>query len=342
MFQHPTTHDLAAIQAPVRISFGGGGTDLPAYYRVHGGLVLSTAITAYAQVHVTPTVDKSIVLVSQDYGLVERWEAGCLPVVAEPLRLVKAAVERYGAALQKRGARIAVRCAVPPGTGLGSSSAVAVALVTALAQYCGETLGKATAAERACELELGRLAMPIGKQDQYASAFGGLNLIHFTGEDVKVTPVVIGREVTAALDERLLLWSTGKSRDAATILQHQAIASGTQLATIERLHHLKHLAWEMHAALQAADLDGFGRLLDQAWREKRQLSRGISSDAIDAWYRLAQNHGALGGKITGAGGGGFLLLYCPLEQQKTLRMALSDAGLRELQFNFDWQGVQPV
>jgi D-glycero-alpha-D-manno-heptose-7-phosphate kinase len=215
-----------------------------------------------------------------------------------------------------------------------------VALVRALGAYTQQDLSPAEVAERACWIEIERLERPIGKQDQYASAFGGLNTITFTNERVVVEPVGLSSATATALSQRLLLFSTGASRDSADILHQQRLDSGSKRLVIDGLHRIKSLAHDMHEAVVHNDLDGFGALLDAAWREKRQLSGKVSTAAIDRCYATAKEAGAIGGKIAGAGGGGFLLLYCPPACQHDLRAAMTEHALQELPFDFDWDGVQ--
>lgn len=330
-------------RAPVRISFGGGGTDLAAYYAEHGGFVVSAAIARYSFVVARPTLDGSIRINSADYRVWEHAPAGMTLPVQEPLVLPKAAIEWFGTrGLAPDGVDLFLTAEVPPGTGLGSSSAMSVALFRALAAYTGITLDTCELAELACALEIERLNKPIGKQDQYASAFGGLNAIEFRANGVTVTPLDLPARVAAALNERLLLFSTGQSRDSSSILREQRADSGTKSSVIEGLHRIKALAYDMRAALLVGDLDTFGTLLDQAWQEKRGLSARVSSGAIDTWYAAARKAGALGGKIAGAGGGGFLLLYCPPEHQPAVRAALTEHELRELPFDFDWSGARTI
>lgn len=332
---------MVVVRAPVRISFGGGGTDLAAYYDRFGGLVLSAAITRYAYVLAQTPADGRISLSSADYKLWDTWPKGHLPTIEEPLALPKAALAASaGRGLRGKGVELFLAAEVPPGTGLGSSSAMAVALVRALAAYTGEDLDPAEAAERACDLEIKRLGMPIGKQDQYASAFGGLNTIAFTRDGVTVTPLPVSRDLFAQLGCRLLLFSTGQTREASSILHQQRSDTQSNSGVLDRLHRLKALAVEMREALLAGNLDGFGTLLDRSWQEKRQLSGKVSSAAIDAWYDAARSAGALGGKITGAGGGGYLLLYVPQRKQRAVRAALTSRGLREMPFEIALAGAQ--
>src|SRR5919197_1040940 len=243
---------MVIVRAPVRISFGGGGTDLAAYYTRFGGLVVSAAITRYCYVVASAPPDGGIRINSADYRTWETYRCGEIPPVAQPLALAKAAIACFaGRGLGESGIGLFLASEVPPGTGLGSSSAMAVGLVRALAAHLRLPLDAAAVAELACHVEIEQLGMPIGKQDHYASAFGGLNAIAFTAGGVTVMPLDVPADVIAAL------------------------------------HRIKALAAQMREALQAEDLDRFGRLLDQGWREKKSLSRKVSTPAIDGWYDAA-------------------------------------------------------
>ena len=334
---------MAIVRAPVRISFGGGGTDLEAYYGRFGGFVVSAAITRYAYVTARPSAGGGIELTSSDYGIWEHHPPGVLPEVAEPLALPKAAIEYFaGRGLREVGVDLFLASEVPPGTGLGSSSAMTVALVAALGAYLDIPLSPAEIAETASWLEIERLGMPIGKQDQYASAYGGLNAITFTRDRTEVRPLTLGGGQRQALARRLLLFSTGSSRNSSEILRQQRSDTRRKPSVTSALHRLKELAVEMEAALARGALDDFGTLLDVAWREKKRLSGRISNPAIDQAYQAARCAGALGGKITGAGGGGFLLLYCPPRRQDALRAVMSELGLTEMTFDLSRHGVEDV
>lgn len=327
-------------RAPVRISFGGGGTDLAAYYERFGGFVVSAAISHHCHVIAREPSDGKIRISSADYGVFETLEPRRAPAAVGTLALPRATLAHFwGRGLSRRGVELALAADVPPGTGLGSSSAMAVAICHALAAYTGAPQGTAELAESACAVEIERLRMPIGRQDQYASAFGGLNALHFSTHGVTVEPLAITAAATAALSERLLLFSTGLRRHSAGILRRQQADSLANQVTIATLHRLKELAQAMRAALESDDLDGFGQLLDTAWQAKRRLSSGITTNTIDSWYAAAREAGALGGKITGAGGGGYLLLYCPPAHHPELRAVMADHSLRELPFDFDNQGA---
>lgn len=328
------------VRAPLRVSFGGGGTDLPAYYERFEGLVVSAAITRYSYALVEPARGGAGSVHSADYGLRFTWTPARLPAIQSPLTLPKAALR----AAAERGAlrhsaAITLASEAPPGSGLGSSSAMAVALSQALASWYEAPLCSDAAATRACALEIERLGMPIGKQDQYASAYGGVNAIAFTADGVRVMPLRLTSTTRDALDQRLQLFWTGRAHNSANILRAQQRDTQTRPAVVGLLHRLKGLAAQIRDALETGDLDDFGRLLDAGWQTKRQLSGAISTNAIDEWYATAKHAGALGGKITGAGGGGFLLLYTPIERQGAVRDALRQCGLYETPFHLDMAGV---
>jgi D-glycero-alpha-D-manno-heptose-7-phosphate kinase len=238
-----------------------------------------------------------------------------------------------------RGLNMFTASEVPPGTGLGSSSAATVAMVRALSTLTDQPLTKAKLAETAAFIEIEKLKMPIGKQDHYASAFGGLNKITFTKSGVHVEPIRIDPSVRQSLENRLLLFFTGNSRESTSILKHQRKSTEEHDETVlKSLHKIKDFALQVQASLEEGDLDTFASLLHRSWLEKRRLAPGLSTALVDKCYDLALQHGAQGGKITGAGGGGFLLLYCPEEAQSDLTSVLAGEGLKRMNFHFDCQG----
>lgn len=325
-------------RAPVRISFGGGGTDLEAYYSRFGGFVLSTAINHYCYVAASEPDDGGIHVRSTDSPMLD---AHLRRITDDsPQTLPLAAITLFARrGLARRGVSLTLASDVSPGTGLGSSSAMAVALIHALGAYLHLHMDAATIADLACQLEIERMGMPIGKQDQYASALGGLNTIMFASDGVDVQSLTLPEKTRRALQARLLLFATGRRHNSRTILSRQRDDTRRKRAVVNRLHRIKKLGLAMRDALLAEDLDAFGRLLDQSWREKRQLSSAISNTSIDSWYFVARTAGALGGKITGAGGGGYLLLYAPPEKIRSVRQVMADCGLRELPFDFERDGV---
>ncbi|MHB1131375.1 MAG: GHMP family kinase ATP-binding protein [Chloroflexota bacterium] len=324
-------------RAPLRISFAGGGTDLPAYYERYGGLVVSTAIARYVYVHASPNGSGDAQITSADYQTFYRHHYGTPMDWNGDLALPRAVLHEFGV---DGGTALFVASEVPPGTGLGSSSAVAVSLIRAVAAYLDQPLTRQQIAETACRIELDKLGAPIGKQDQFATAFGGLNAITFTSAGVTVEPIRTPPGVLRQLESRLMLFFTGTARDSKTILKEQqrATAQG-EAQTNAGLHRIKEAAVTCRQCLESGDLDGVGRLLDEGWRQKRRLAAGITNPRIDEIYDLALVNGALGGKITGAGGGGFLLLYCHEKSQAALTACMEKCGLRQMGFRFDGQGV---
>ena len=325
-------------RAPVRISFGGGGTDLPAYYERHGGLVISTAISHYVYTILTPGWPGGVQIISADYrALCQR--PTCEDLIWNgDLRLPKAITYYFNLC---DGLTIFLASQIPPGTGLGSSGSVAVSMIKALAFWCGLDLGPAQVAELACYIEIEKMGMPVGKQDQYASAFGGLNCITFSRSGVHVEPIRVPAGTRETLEKGLMLFFTGTSRQSSTILRRQKTASQQgDRSTIYRLDAIKDLGLGIRAALEQGDLEEFADLLDQSWTQKRQLTEGITNPFLDQCYQAAREHGALGGKVTGAGGGGFLMLFCPEGQQEEVTEVLTGMGLQRRLFTLDDQGVQ--
>lgn len=329
---------LLIARAPVRISFGGGGTDLAAYYERYGGLVVSTTINHYVYTILTPSNSNGVQIISADYrSLCQR--PTCEDLIWDgDLRLPKAVTYYFNV---RDGMIVFLASQVPPGTGLGSSGSVAVSMIKALAFWCGLDIGPAEVAELACYIEIEKMGMPVGKQDQYAAAFGNLNLIEFSSEGVRVEPLNVSLETRRRLEKEVMLFFTGVSRQSSTILhrQQQASLRGDK-DTVDALSAIKDLGLEIRDALEEGDLRKFGHLLHLSWREKRRVTQGITNGFLDDCYRAAREHGALGGKITGAGGGGFMMLYCPEERQVEVTEALEELGLRRRQFALEERGVE--
>jgi D-glycero-alpha-D-manno-heptose-7-phosphate kinase len=230
---------------------------------------------------------------------------------------------------------------IPPGTGLGSSSTVTVAIIKALSTAMNTYLGKEQLAELACYIEIEKLKQPIGKQDQYAAAYGGLNWIEFTASGVCVERLQLASEVTRRLERRLMLFFTGASRSASEILARQSASSQRQEPQVlQALHGVKAMAYDVRRAFERGDLDTFGEMLHANWEQKKRFAHGVSNPDIDEAYEVARRAGALGGKITGAGGGGFLMLYCEPDHQDKVTMALAARGLQRMDFRFERQGAR--
>ncbi len=329
---------MLIVRAPMRISFGGGGTDLEAYYAKYGGFVVSTAINKYFYAIITSDESGDLQIISADYRALFRHSPYSDLFWDGDLALPKAILHHFGI---RRGINLFVASEVPPGTGLGSSSAAAVALVQAISTLLEQPMTKQQVAELASYVEITKMRMPIGKQDQFASSFGGLNKITFIEQGVTVEPVNIAPDVRQTLERRLMLFFTGSSRESTSILKHQRQSTQDQdEAVLQALHHIKQIAVDIQACLERGDLDEFARLLHASWQEKRRLAPGLSTSFIDACYALALEHGASGGKITGAGGGGFLMLYCCEQAQNAVTTVLEKHGLKCMNFHFDQQGAK--
>ena len=327
-------------QAPVRISFGGGGTDLAAYYQRYGGIVVSTAITRYVYTIVNSSAFDSQQIISADYHTFYRRSLSETLVRDGDFVLPKTVLSYFGV---RTGLDIFLASEVPPGTGLGSSGSVAVSMIAAMAAWLKRPMDKYEIAEIACHIEIDRMGMPVGKQDQYAAAFGGMNVIRFNADSTLVESIHLEADALAEFQRSILLFYTGQARNSSMILKHQSVASAQDNPeVIQRLHAIKSLALEIRDALMEGDIQAFGELMHQSWLNKRGLVASISNSDIDQWYAIARKAGAIGGKITGAGGGGFLMLVCPIERQPSVTEALGEHGLRRMDFGFDLAGARVV
>jgi D-glycero-alpha-D-manno-heptose-7-phosphate kinase len=329
-------------RSPVRISFGGGGTDLPAYYEQFGGAVLSTTINKYFYTVLRKRDDGKIQVISSDLRTLETWEniAG-MSFERSELEIPLAVVKDVGRSVS---VDLFLASEIPPGTGLGSSASVCVNVLKALTAHLHLHRSKYELAERAFHIARNVLGNPVGKQDEYAAVFGGLNYIRF-GKDGSVTvdPVELDAALLRELEENLMLFFTGATHQSQTILEEQEESTREDRGrALESLHTIAALADRMRGTLEDGDLHTFGALLDEGWQAKKRISGKISSGQIDALYRTARDNGAVGGKITGAGGGGFLLLYCERPHQEAVRQALAAAGAREMTFRFDSKGAQVI
>jgi D-glycero-alpha-D-manno-heptose-7-phosphate kinase len=331
---------MLIVRSPVRISFGGGGTDLPAYFETHGGAVLSAAINKYFYTIVGKRTDGRIQIISSDLKVFETWNDISRINVKES----GSALEIPLAVVKELGHRVAVdlflASEIPPGTGLGSSASVCVNVLQAMTSYLNLPLSKHELAEKAFHIASRVLGKPVGKQDEFAAAFGGLNFFVFNPDgSTQVEPVNLRPEVMSGLQRRLMLFFTGTARDSWSILREQETLTRKQGGTaVKSLHRIRELAARMRRALEEGDLPAFGLLLHEGWENKKKISARISSSAIDRLYNLARENGAVGGKITGAGGGGFMLLYCDEENQAAVREAFAAEGIQEMKFAFDFAG----
>ena len=320
-------------RSPSRISLGGGGTDLPSYYRQHGGFVIAAAIDKYVYITLHQTfIEEAIIKYSQTER-VRRVEDIHHPLVREALLLTGVPPE---------GLEIASMSDIPAGTGLGSSGSFTTALLQALHTHNQAIMPKQELAEQACHVEIDLAHEPVGKQDQYIAAFGGLTCFEFLPDDrVKVSPLRLSSEALANLEDNLLLFFTGYTRSASQILadQDQRTRSMDQ-SMMDNLHFVKELGYQSRCALEAGNLRQFAEIMHVHWDHKKKRSGAMSNSSIDENYQLARANGALGGKLIGAGGGGFLMFYT--EDKTRLRRAMLSAGLREVRLRFDFQGTTVV
>lgn len=318
-------------RAPLRIPFGGGGTDLPAYYSRFGGAILSAAIDKHVYIYVNrPAIDQLIRLKYSKTEEVHSSDEIQNPLLREALRLTGA----------NSGLEIAAMADIPSGTGLGSSGSFLVALLHALRALQGESLAPEALAEQACRVEIEMAGQPVGKHDAYVAAFGGISCLDIDREGrVQVSPLPLRPHTVNELRANLLVFYTGIRRESYDILDEQGRgASNGNSAVLESLHRIKAIGLAIRQALVNEDLGTFGRLLDEHWRFKKQISAKMTEPPIDRWYEIAIANGALGGKLMGAGGGGFLLFYAEGDQRQRVRRALSAEGLRELSFDFETAG----
>jgi D-glycero-alpha-D-manno-heptose-7-phosphate kinase len=318
-------------RSPLRITLGGGGTDLPSYYRRHEGFLIAGAIDKYVYVTVTRPFKEAIYL---KYSRLERAvsvEEVSHPIIREALRMQN---------LQTPQIEITTLADIPAGTGLGSSGSFTTALLKALYAHRRRIIHPRELAELACDIEIGRLGEPVGKQDQYIAAFGGLTCFTFHKNDsVTAVPLKISMDTMFDLEDNVLLFFTGYSRSAGSILQdqHERSRNGDD-EMLANLHFTKELGLQSKDALERGDTAKFGELMHRHWQHKRERSGGMSNATIDTWYELAMKNGALGGKLVGAGGGGFLMFYAA--DRNRLRSAMKAEGLEEVRFGFDFEGTK--
>jgi D-glycero-alpha-D-manno-heptose-7-phosphate kinase len=318
-------------RSPLRVTLGGGGTDLPSYYEKFSGFLIAAAIDRYVYITLHETFVSDIKV---KYSEMEHApEASKLrhPIFREAFGLL---------GMDGHGLELASMADIPAGTGLGSSGSFTTALLKVLHAYNKNLVHPAELAAQACEIELGRLKEPIGKQDQYIAAYGGITCFKFLPDGrVEAWPLKLSAETRDNLDDNLLLFFTGYSRSASAILKEQDQKSKqADAGMIENLHFVKDLGLQSQRALEAGDLHEFARLMDVHWQRKKQRSGGMSNPKINEWYDLAMANGALGGKLIGAGGGGFLMFYS--EDKVKLRHAMRQAGLKEIRFRFDFEGTK--
>ncbi len=319
-------------RTPLRISIGGGGTDLPSYYEKFGGFVISAAINHYIYIALHKTFVPNYIVKYSQFETVDSVDQIKHPIVREAFKLhdIKPFIEMVSMA------------DIPAGTGLGSSGSFNVGLLRGLHQLKRQHITTYSLAEEACHVELDLLKEPIGKQDQYIAAFGGLNCLEFskTGQ-VTVSPLRISSETLHDLEDNLLMFFTGYSRSASGVLAHQkSLSESNDRAMLENLHFIKELGISIKAALENGDTVEYARLMHMHWLHKKERSGGVSNENINRWYDVGFKNGALGGKLIGAGGGGFILFYA--QDRFALRKAMEKEGLTEVRFSFDFEGSKVV
>ncbi len=320
-------------RSPLRVSLGGGGTDLPSYYREYGGFLVAAAIDKYVYITKHRTFQEEIIV---KYSKLERVKAVAEiehPIIREALKLVGVTDPHI---------ELTSMADIPGGTGLGSSGSFTTALLKALHAHKKNIVSPAELAEQACDIELNKLGEPIGKQDQYIAAIGGITAFTFHPDGrVEYRPCNISEETLFNLEDDLLLFFTGYSRSASAILKDQNEKSKqNDRAMLENLHFTKELGYQSLEALETGNLAEFARLMDVHWQRKKARSSGMSNPYINEWYDHAMANGALGGKLIGAGGGGFLMFYAG--DKTKLRHAMREKGLQEVRFRFDFEGSKVV
>ena len=320
-------------RSPLRITFGGGGTDLPSYYRDHGGFLVSAAIDKYVYVTVMRPFVPGIFL---KYSKIERVKKASEiehPIIREAIEMLDFKTPQL---------EITTLADIPAGTGLGSSGSFTTALIKTLYAHRRRLIHPSELAKIACEIEIDRLGEPIGKQDQYIAAFGGITAFRFhTNDEVDTEPVNIGMDTLFDLEDNLLLFFTGFSRSAGSILKDQdSRTQESDQEMLNNLHYVKEMGLRSKKALEDGKTDEFAEIMHEHWENKKKRSGGMSNPEINEWYEIAKKNGAIGGKLVGAGGGGFLMFYA--EDRNKLRKAMSKVGLEEVRFRFDFEGTKII
>ena len=320
-------------RSPLRISIGGGGTDLPSYYEQHGGFLIAGAIDKYVYLTLHQTfIDEMIIKYSQMERIndVEKIQH---PIIREAVKLL---------GISELSLELTSMADIPAGTGLGSSGSFTTALLKVLHHYKKSLIHPQELAEQACHIEINLLKEPTGKQDQYIASYGGINCFEFQKNgEVKAWPLNLSSEDLFNLEDNLLLFFTGYSRSAGSILKEQdQKTKGSNTDMVENLHFVKSLGLQIKDALESGNQRQFGLLMNEHWQYKKRRSDSMSNKDIDEWYELALKNGAVGGKLIGAGGGGFLMFYT--EEKVKLRHAMRAAGLTEVRFRFEFEGTKIV
>ena len=320
-------------RSPLRITLGGGGTDLASYYREHEGILIAAAIDKYVYVTVMRPFTPGIYLKYSELEHVDQVTDVHHPIIREAIQLLK---------LNTPQIEITTLADIPAGTGLGSSGSFTTALLKALYAHRKRLIHPGELAALACHIEIDRLGEPIGKQDQYIAAYGGITCLTFNKNDkVEATPLAVSMDTLFDLEDNLLLFFTGFARSTSNILRDQNTRTKQgDDEMLKNLHYVKELGLRSKKALEAGNATLFGELMHEHWEHKKRRSSGMSNPRIDEWYELGRKSGAVGGKLVGAGGGGFLMFYAA--DRNKLRHAMSKAGLEEVRFRFDFEGTKIV
>jgi D-glycero-alpha-D-manno-heptose-7-phosphate kinase len=320
-------------RSPLRISLGGGGTDLPSYYEKFGGFLIAAAIDKYVYITLHKTFIPEMIIKYSKMEKVSSINSIEHPIIRESLKLID---------IDIRSLEMTSMADIPAGTGLGSSGSFTTALLKSLHSYKKDLIHPKELAEEACDIEINKLSEPIGKQDQYIAAYGGITCFEYNKDgSVNAYPLKISKETLYDLEDNLLLFFTGYSRSASSILKEQNDKSKEDnQSMIDNLHFVKELGIKSKEALENGDLMKFGDLMNVHWDHKKKRSSGMSNPKINEWYELAMKNGALGGKLIGAGGGGFLMFYA--KDKVKLRHVLMKEGLEEVRFRFDFEGTKVV
>lgn len=324
---------MIIVRSPLRITLGGGGTDLPSYYRDNEGFLVSAAIDKYVYVNVMRPFTEGIYLKYSQLEHVEQISDVKHPIIREALQML---------GFKTPQVEITTLTDIPAGTGLGSSGSFTTALLKALCTHRKRHLHQEELAELACHIEIDRLGEPLGKQDQYIAAVGGITCFTFHKDDkVTAVPLSISMDTMFDLEDNLLLFFTGYSRSASGILKDQQVRSQkNDTDMLNNLHYVKDLGYRSKDALEAGNTVQFGELMHEHWEHKKRRSVGMSNPKIDEWYKLGMKNGAVGGKLVGAGGGGFLMFMA--NDRNKLRHTMAAAGLEEVRFKFDFEGTKVV
>jgi D-glycero-alpha-D-manno-heptose-7-phosphate kinase len=318
-------------RSPLRITFGGGGTDLPSYYQEYGGFLIAAAIDRYVYVTVNRPFASGIFLKYSKLEHVEHTSEIEHPIIREVINML---------GFHDPQLEITTLADIPAGTGLGSSGSFTTALIKAMYAHQRLLLHPSKLAQLACEVEIDRLKEPIGKQDQYIAAYGGITCFHFhLNGTVEAKPLQISQNTLYELEDNLLLFFTGFSRSAGSLLKDQDKRTKEwDQEMVQNLHYVKDMGLRSKHALESGDIQAFGELMHEHWEHKKRRSSGMSNSQIDEWYQLGRANGAIGGKLVGAGGGGFLMFLA--EDRKRLRQTMADLGLEEVRFHFDFEGTK--